>query len=46
MSDEETSHVSSSLIKQIVPFSSDEMLSKFVPAAVIGPLRQKMPAEN
>lgn len=42
MSDEETSHVSSSLIKQIVPHSSDEMLAKFVPVEVIGPLRQKM----
>ncbi len=42
MSDEETSHVSSSLIKQIVPLSSDEMLAKFVPIEVIGPLRQKM----
>lgn len=42
MSDEETSHVSSSLIKQIVPLSSDEMLAKFVPVEVIGPLRQKM----
>ncbi len=42
MSDEETSHVSSSLIKQIVPLSSDEMLAKFVPMEVIGPLRQKM----
>jgi pantetheine-phosphate adenylyltransferase len=46
MSDEETSHVSSSLIKQIVPFSSDQMLAKFVPAAVIGPLRQKISADN
>lgn len=46
MSDEETSHVSSSLIKQIVPFSSDEMLAKFVPAAIISSLRQKMPAKN
>lgn len=45
MSDEETSHVSSSLIKQIVPHSSDEMLAKFVPIEVIGPLRQKM-SEN
>lgn len=44
MSDEETSHVSSSLIKQIVPLSSDEMLAKFVPVEVIAPLRQKMSA--
>lgn len=42
MSDEETSHVSSSLIKQIVPLSDDQMLAKFVPKAVIGPLRAKM----
>jgi pantetheine-phosphate adenylyltransferase len=42
MSDEETSHVSSSLIKQIVPLSSDEMLAKFVPSEVIAPLRKKL----
>jgi len=43
MSDEETSHVSSSLIKQIVPLSDDAMLAKFVPIEVIAPLREKMP---
>lgn len=42
MSDEETSHVSSSLIKQIVPLSDDEMLAKFVPKPIIAPLRSKM----
>jgi pantetheine-phosphate adenylyltransferase len=42
MSDEETSHVSSSLIKQIVPLSNELMLAKFVPAEVVGPLREKM----
>lgn len=42
MSDEETSHVSSSLIKQIVPHSSDEMLAKFVPREVIASLREKI----
>ncbi len=42
MADEEYSHVSSSLIKQIVQYSSDAMLAKFVPQAVIGPLREKM----
>jgi pantetheine-phosphate adenylyltransferase len=46
MSDEETSHVSSSLIKQIVPLSSDEMLLKFVPAQVIAPLRKKLSQEQ
>jgi phosphopantetheine adenylyltransferase len=42
MSDEETSHVSSSLIKQIVPLSDDVMLAKFVPEPIIAPLRSKM----
>ena len=42
MSDENYSHVSSSLIKQIVLLSNDEMLSRFVPKQIIGPLRQKM----
>ena len=34
MADEEFAHVSSSLIKQITPLSSDEKLAKFVPAQV------------
>ncbi|MEZ6136293.1 MAG: pantetheine-phosphate adenylyltransferase [Pirellulaceae bacterium] len=42
MADEDYSHVSSSLIKQIVPLSSDEMLAKFVPVEIIQPLREKM----
>ena len=42
MSDEDTSHVSSSLIKQIVPLSTDAMLAKFVPEEIIKPLRNKM----
>ncbi|MEM7476587.1 MAG: pantetheine-phosphate adenylyltransferase [Planctomycetota bacterium] len=42
MSDEDYSHVSSSLIKQIVPLSSDDKLAKFVPAAIIPKLRSKM----
>lgn len=42
MADEHYSHVSSSLIKQIVPLSNDEMLAKFVPQQVIAPLRAKM----
>jgi pantetheine-phosphate adenylyltransferase len=45
MADEEYSHVSSSLIKQIVLHSSDDMLAKFVPHAIIGPLRKKMSAQ-
>ena len=42
MADEEFSHVSSSLIKQIAEFSDDEMLVRFVPAEIIGQLRQKL----
>jgi pantetheine-phosphate adenylyltransferase len=42
MADEDYSHVSSSLIKQIVPLSNEEMLAKFVPRQIIEPLRTKM----
>lgn len=42
MSDEHYSHVSSSLIKQIVLLSSDEMLARFVPKVIIPRLRSKM----
>ena len=42
MADEAYSHVSSSLIKQIVPHSSDEMLARFVPQQIIDPLRKKL----
>jgi pantetheine-phosphate adenylyltransferase len=44
MADEEFAHVSSSLIKQITPYSSDEMLAQFVPPEIISALREKMPA--
>ena len=44
MADEEFSHVSSSLIKQITPLASDEMLARFVPAEIIPALREKLPA--
>lgn len=46
MADEDYAHVSSSLIKQIVPLSNDEMLAKFVPEAIIAPLREKIPAQS
>jgi pantetheine-phosphate adenylyltransferase len=47
MADEEFSHVSSTLIKQIAEFSDDEMLARFVPVEIIEPLRQKLSsAEN
>ena len=39
MADEEYSHVSSSLIKQITPMASDEELARFVPTAIIPDLR-------
>ena len=46
MADEEFSHVSSSLIKQLVHFSSDDMLAKFVPREIIKALREKMSADQ
>ncbi len=42
MSDEEFSHVSSSLIKQITPLAGDEELARFVPEVVIPDLRKKL----
>lgn len=44
MADEEYAHVSSSLIKQIVSHSNDKMLARFVPRAIIKPLRKKYQA--
>jgi pantetheine-phosphate adenylyltransferase len=43
MADEEFTHVSSSLIKQILPLSSDDKLARFVPQSVIPALRAKAP---
>ena len=42
MSDEEFSHVSSSLIKQIAPLSDDAMLARFIPREIVGDLQAKM----
>jgi pantetheine-phosphate adenylyltransferase len=42
MADEEFSHVSSSLIKQITPLAGDKELARFVPEAVIPDLRRKI----
>jgi pantetheine-phosphate adenylyltransferase len=42
MADESFSHVSSSLIKQIAPLADDEMLARFVPAAIVPALRRKL----
>ena len=41
MADEEFSHVSSSLIKQITSLASDEELARFVPQDIIPDLRKK-----
>jgi pantetheine-phosphate adenylyltransferase len=42
MADEEFSHVSSSLIKQITPLADDEELARFVPRETIPLLRAKL----
>ena len=42
MADEEFSHVSSSLIKQITPLAGDEELARFVPRAIISELRARI----
>jgi pantetheine-phosphate adenylyltransferase len=42
MADEEFSHVSSSLIKQITPLADDDHLARFVPQEIIPDLRAKL----
>jgi pantetheine-phosphate adenylyltransferase len=42
MADDEFSHVSSSLLKQITPLAGDEELARFVPRAIIPSLRAKL----
>ena len=42
MADEEYSHISSSLIKQITPLASDEELARFVPEEIIPELRARI----
>ncbi|QDU55834.1 pantetheine-phosphate adenylyltransferase [Aeoliella mucimassa] len=42
MADEEFTHVSSSLIKQITPLAEDEELARFVPKCIIGDIRAKI----
>jgi len=46
MADEELAHVSSTLIKQITPLSSDERLARFVPSVIIPALRAKFPRQS
>jgi len=41
MADEEFSHVSSTLIKQITPLATDEELARFVPRPIIDDLRER-----
>jgi pantetheine-phosphate adenylyltransferase len=43
MADEQFSHVSSSLIKQITPLATDEELARFVPREIISELRRLCP---
>ena len=42
MADQRFAHVSSSLIKQIAPLATDEMLERFVPPSLVGPLRDRL----
>ncbi len=42
MADDEFSHVSSSLIKQITPLAGDEEIARFVPAGIVEDLRAKL----
>lgn len=42
MADEEFSHVSSSLIKQITPLAGDDELARFVPRDIIRDIRAKL----
>lgn len=42
MADDEFSHISSSLIKQIASLAGDDELARFVPEEVVAAIRQKM----
>jgi pantetheine-phosphate adenylyltransferase len=42
LADEEYAHVSSSLLKQIAPLATDEMLLRFIPREVIPALRTRL----
>jgi pantetheine-phosphate adenylyltransferase len=44
MADEEFAHISSSLLKQITPLATDDMLKQFVPPEIIPTLRKKLAA--
>ena len=42
MADQQYAHVSSSLIKQIAPLATDDMLARFIPQVVVQPLRERL----
>ena len=44
MASENLAHVSSSLIKQITPVTTDDMLARFVPPQIIPAIRAKIPS--
>jgi pantetheine-phosphate adenylyltransferase len=44
MADDEFSHVSSTLIKQITPLASDEELARFIPQEIVPDLRARISA--
>ena len=46
MADEEYSHVSSSLIKEIAPLATDDMLTRFLPREIIPDLRKRLEASS
>lgn len=46
MADEQYSHVSSSLIKQIASLASDTELARFVPQQIVAAIRRKINAER
>ncbi|MEO2023717.1 MAG: pantetheine-phosphate adenylyltransferase [Pirellulaceae bacterium] len=42
MADSEYAHVSSSLIKQLAPLATDEMLERFIPSEIVPAMRAKI----
>jgi pantetheine-phosphate adenylyltransferase len=42
MADSEYAHVSSSLIKQLAPLATDEMLARFIPNEIVPAMRAKI----
>ena len=42
MADSEYAHVSSSLIKQLAPLATDEMLTRFIPSEIVPAMRAKI----